>query len=304
MKLRQKDETQPMAMAMATATPPPTSTGAGQHGVLATIRSDSTRNRKRDIAKDAASVSVKGTIALARELTPKREDGVLPKAVSDFIERIESDGSDVIERMVIVRKPVQEYVGKLMQIVSFGKYREVISGSDYDQMFHLSLLINGRYVLEKNEVICLTDPEGPSKAIAKGSEAMAVKIPQREAGDASSPLTVALLLDRTKRHMGPRAFSNYCAKKNNCQDFILAVLQSNDLAYPHLMSFVKQDSETIFNQLPGHTKLVARSLTNVAAVGSKVAEDIGKLGKVVSDGGKTRGHMHSISQALRKGGKE
>mmetsp|Transcript_11786 Transcript_11786/g.25447 ORF Transcript_11786/g.25447 Transcript_11786/m.25447 type:complete len:311 (+) Transcript_11786:188-1120(+) len=230
-------------------------------------------NRKRDIAKDAVAATVKGSIAIAKELTTKRESGVLPKAVSDSIQQLELDGAETIERMVVVRTPVQAYVGELMQIVSFGKYSDVISESDYDRMFHLSLLINGRYVLQKNEVISLTDSGESSKGKVKGSEVMAVKMPPREAED-STPLTFSLLLDRTKQHMGPHSFSNYCAKTNNCQDFILAVLESNKMAYPHLVSFLKQDSEIIFNKLPIHTTQVARALTNIAAVGDKVVEDV------------------------------
>ncbi|EJK53826.1 hypothetical protein THAOC_26658, partial [Thalassiosira oceanica] len=90
-------------------------------------------SRKRDVAKDAAVAAAKGAIAVARELTTKREDGVLPGAVSDFIHELESSGGDAVERMVAVRTPVQAYVGELMQMVSFGKYREVIARSYYDQ---------------------------------------------------------------------------------------------------------------------------------------------------------------------------
>ncbi|KAL7535666.1 hypothetical protein ACHAXR_006655 [Thalassiosira sp. AJA248-18] len=249
-----------------------------------TIQSYLRGNRKRDIAKDVAIATAKGSIQLAKELTTKREDGVLPKAVSDFIRQIEQEGggSGTIERMVVIRTPVQEYVGKLMQILSFGKYRDVISESYYDRMFHLSLLINGRYVLQKNEVISLTDcggSGGPSmrSVVGKGSEVMAVKLPppsSTQQQQQPSSLTFTLLLNRTKQHMGPTAFTNYCAKSNNCQDFILSILQSNGLAYPHLVSFIKQDSESIFNQLPIHTTPVARALTDMAAVGNKLVEDV------------------------------
>lgn len=225
-------------------------------------------HRKRDIAKDVAA---KWSLQLAKELTSKRKDGVLPKAVSDLIQKIDDAGESTIERMVVVRTPVQAYVGQLMQIVSIGKYRDVISESYYDKMFHLAILINGRYILQKNEVIALTDSGDSLKnQLGKGSDTMAVKIPK----DITPQLTFATLLESTKQHMGPKLFSNYCAKANNCQDFILAVLQSNGLAYPHLISFVKQNSEEIFNKLPIHTPQVARALTNVAAVGDKLVEDI------------------------------
>lgn len=252
------------------------------------LNSDSMNTRNRDIAKNVAKSAMgaaRGACQLAKELTTKRKDGVLPKAVSDCIQRIEERGDSEIDRMVLVRTPVKTYVGQLMQIVSFGAYKDVISGSDYDTMFHLSILINGRYVLEKNEVIVLRDGESPKNVIEKGSDTMAVRIPAT-----ASPLTFWSLLEKTKQEMGPQQFTNYCAKTNNCQDFILAVLESNGLANPLLISFLKQNSEEIFNKLPIHTTAVARALTDVAAVGDKLCESINEKQKEtvsnIKEGGK------------------
>lgn len=295
-----------------------TNTGSDQQNdaTTSTSSSDSTiksylqNNRKRDIAKDVAVVAAKGSLQLAKELTTKRKDGILPKAVSDQLQQIEEIGGNTIERMVVVRTPVQAYVGELMQIVSLGKYRDAISSSYYDTMFHLSLLINGRYVLQKNEVISLTDTGTSSRhLIGKESDTMAVKIPDTISASATQPLTFTNLLNNTKQHMGPKAFTNYCAKTNNCQDFILAVLQSNALAYPHLISFIKQNSEEIFNQLPIHTTTVARALTDIAAVGNKVLEDIivkhqrtdyGEILSNISGGGKELLSLSSESIASMK----
>ena len=137
-------------------------------------------------------------------------------------------------------------------------------------MFHLSLLINGRYILEKNEVIALRDG-GANMKIKKESEFMAIRMPS---DDASGQLSYSQLLENTKQYMGDEAFSDYCPVTNNCQDFILSILQSNKCAYPHIVAFIKQDAESIFNKLPIHTKHVAKALTDVAAVGDKVVEDI------------------------------
>ncbi|KAL3785818.1 hypothetical protein ACHAW5_007958 [Stephanodiscus triporus] len=223
--------------------------------------------RKRDIAMDVARKT-------AKELTTKREAGLLPKAVMDLIEAMEGGGVGTVESMTVVRTPVQEYVCRLMDVISIGKYREAIAESPYDTMFHLSLLINGRYRLEKNEVITLSD-SGPSYIIPEGSDTMEVNIPPRERGeDASSILSVRSLLHNTRDHMGRINFSNYCAVTNNCQDFTLAVLVSNGLTSPDLMSFIKQDVGVIFDKLPIHTPKLARKLTNAAAIGDKLKENI------------------------------
>lgn len=253
------------SQATATATSIDDNSDSGQAAAVA-IQSCWREKRKRDIARDAA-------IATAKALTTKREAGVLPMTVTDLIECIESEGGGSgasITDMLVVRTPVQEYVRNLMQIISIGKYKDAIEESPYDRMFHLAVLINGQYVLQKNEVIDLTD--GGSASITEESETMKVHI--AGGGASAVPLTFTILLDSTRKHMGDVKFSNYCAVTNNCQDFILAVLRSNGLATSELEDFIKQDAEGIFNQLPIHTKPVAKALTDTAAVANKIAEDI------------------------------
>jgi hypothetical protein len=232
--------------------------------------------RKRDIVKDMAKKT-------ANAVTTKREPGILPKSVLDILDKMESEHVTVTS-MIVVRTPIQEYVGTIMNVISIGKYKEVMANSPYDCMFHLSLCINGRYILEKNESIALSDKgssHSSSPPICGGeyrsnnvildderSETIEVGIP------ANDHVTLRQLLLNTREYMGYIKFSNYCAKTNNCQDFILALLTSNHLSSSQLEQFIKQDAEQIFNRLPKHTTTVARTLTDVAAITNKLVEDI------------------------------
>jgi hypothetical protein len=231
--------------------------------------------RKRDIVKDMAKKT-------ANAVTTKREPGILPKSVLDILDKLENEHVTVTS-MIVVRTPIQEYVGTIMNVISIGKYKEVMANSPYDCMFHLSLCINGRYILEKNESIALSDKGSNSSSPPSGSgeyrnnndilddersETIEVSIP------ANDKVTLRQLLLNTREYMGYIKFSNYCAKTNNCQDFILALLSSNHLSSPQLEQFIKQDAEQIFNRLPKHTTTVARTLTDVAAIMNKLVEDI------------------------------
>ena len=69
----------------------------------------------------------------AKELTTKREPGLLPKAVVDLIEAIEDGVVGTVEDMTVVHTPVQEYICHLMNIISIGKYKEAITESSYDE---------------------------------------------------------------------------------------------------------------------------------------------------------------------------
>ena len=69
----------------------------------------------------------------AKELTKKREAGLLPKAVVDLIEAMEDGVVGTVEDMTVVHTPVQEYICHLMNIISIGKYKEAITESSYDE---------------------------------------------------------------------------------------------------------------------------------------------------------------------------
>lgn len=104
--------------------------------------------------------------------------------------------------------------------------------------------------------------------------------------------------------MGDADFSRYCPQKNNCQHFLLAVLESNGLAHDLLTSFVMQNADDIFNRTPKHTDNVARALVNIAAVGDKVTEDVMELGeKYITNITKVISHKtQSVGVVAKKGG--
>ncbi len=69
----------------------------------------------------------------AKELTTKREAGLLPKAVVDLIDAMEDGVVGTVKDMMVVRTPVQEYICHLMNSISIGKYRQGITESSYDE---------------------------------------------------------------------------------------------------------------------------------------------------------------------------
>jgi hypothetical protein len=101
--------------------------------------------------------------------------------------------------------------------------------------------------LEKNEIINMgIHPH------VQGAEYLRIRnVPHR---------TVTDLISNTERMMGGK-FIPYSAYNNNCQDFILAVLQSNGIHEG--FDFVKQDTKSIFENHPNLRKF-ANTVTDVA----------------------------------------
>jgi hypothetical protein len=201
-------------------------------------------------------------------LTTKREPGVLPKPVQDKLVELEKAGQDAVTTLSLIRKPMDEYVKELLQGISGGAYKAAVQDSPYDEMFHLSLLVNGKYRLEKNEVIVLTD--APPK-LPSGAQFMRVVIPS--VANTSTTMTIRSMLEKTKAFMGDQDFTNYHARSNNCQNFVMGLLKGNDLATDLLHDFTYQNAETIFAQMPEYTTAMAVAMTDAAAVADKLLKD-------------------------------
>lgn len=74
-----------------------------------------------------------------------REAGVLQPSARKLLEQV---GNEEIKTLEIVRTPLSSFTKGFLNTISLGQF-EKISKKYYDEMFHLSLWINGKYNLEK-----------------------------------------------------------------------------------------------------------------------------------------------------------
>jgi hypothetical protein len=155
---------------------------------------------------------------------------------------LQTFGDAIILRARVGRKPVTSVITSIIKIVS---------STPYDTLFHLFIELEtnkGRVILEKNAQINM-DVE----KTMKDSQFMPVN-------NIPSNITVNQLLNNTAKKMGDK-FIPYSAKNNNCQNFIMNVLKSNNMDNPELLAFVKQDTEGIFKD-PNFTKF-ANTVTDL-----------------------------------------
>jgi hypothetical protein len=179
---------------------------------------------------------------------------------SDFLppslKRVLQDhGEEVITQLTLRRNPVSSLITGAMNAVSSGTFYENMKNQPYDKLFHLGLVVstaNTRFVLEKIERVNV------SYSISKpeGLEELDISVPDN--------LTVRNLIDNTLNKMGKQRFLGYDGYKNNCQDFIMNVLQSNDIVNSENSNFVKQDTQVLFKDSPLLSK-VSKKLTDIGA---------------------------------------
>ena len=78
-----------------------------------------------------------------------RDRGNFPPSARSILQKV---GNESITSLKIVRTPLSNTVKDILNVISLGKFQKIYE-KYYDKLFHISLLINNKYNLEKNEVI-------------------------------------------------------------------------------------------------------------------------------------------------------
>ena len=179
------------------------------------------------------------------------------RGISPNVDKFQKDhGDEPILEMIISRNVVSSILTGSMKLIST-QFRER-AGSD--KLYHLKLLIrttHSNISLEKNEVITIS----PYK-MNYNAENLYVHFPPG--------ISINILLQNTRDKMG-NSFLSYSARDNNCQNFVLSLLESNGLSNERNILFTKQSTSALFS-----TEL--RKLTNTIT-------DIAQKVDIIREGG-------------------
>jgi hypothetical protein len=208
-----------------------------------------------------------GEIAGLRAMIPQ-EGGALvrnprenPPKVRKLLEKI---GNEEVQTIKLVRTPLSSITRTLLNIASFGQLDKVMRQIGVDKFFHLSMLINGKFVYEKNEVINLT--EDPN-IVKSNSETLDVPVDR--------VISINDLVKNTQLQMSD-SYGPYDAKNNNCSIFISNVLKANWLSNQNAQDFLSQKTEQLFDSFPSLTKNIVDFATTAGAVVDRTIQGEGK----------------------------
>jgi hypothetical protein len=155
-----------------------------------------------------------------------------------------------INNIKIVRKDLSSALKFVLDAISLGDFKKRLKEKGYDKLYHLSIIVDtniGRVKIEKNEVITLSE-----RPTVDGQTLDII---------VNKKLTIPQLLQNAKKKMGSKYFS-YNALNNNCQDFIMSILESNHLSNKASKDFIKQDVEGLFNK---RTQNIVNTTTETAS---------------------------------------
>lgn len=193
--------------------------------------------------------------------------GKLPYRVNRFIK---DNGNKRIESITVYRAPIQSLIDKLFNILSMGKFDEAKDTLGYDDLFHLYAILtfndDTRAIIEKNQDINITDDVSSRDK----AESLAIDLGGQQP-------TLTMLLENTKKEMGDRFYS-YDAFKNNCQDFIFSMINSNGFMTPEASAFIKQNAGLLLKSLPGFADKFASTATTTGSYVNRFMQRIGLKG--------------------------
>lgn len=213
----------------------------------------------------------------------KRKAGLLPPKSRKLLEEVKDE---TITSLEIVRTPIESYISKTLNLVSFGSWEQAVKSTGYDKLFHLSLFINKSIVFHKIEVTTLAR-ENPIKTDSQTMDASSVLSKISSTG---IPLSIGQMVENTKKLMGDEKFTSYDPVSNNCQDFLIAVFKGNGILTPEIEKFVKQDAVSIFEKTPKLTGMFARFVTDLGSRFNRLVEGEGGALELVDKQKKKQGN--------------
>ena len=208
-------------------------------------------------AKRIASAAVSSVTNRVKDVSLGIRDDYPP----DVRKVLAQYGEGTVTDLLIRREPIQSFINKALNFISLGTWNKARKELNYDKLYHLSLIATlqmpdgsqARLMVEKNEVINIT----PNFSMRGAMEMITVPVP--------CCITFRQMMDKAQQLQGARFF-RYDAFTNNCQMFIMSILDANDLTTSEVKAFVLQDVDSLLRKVPTYVSPFARALTNVAGL--------------------------------------
>ena len=157
-------------------------------------------------------------------------------------------GKNKISRIILNRTPLGSMMNTALNVSSGFEFLNKLKQSPYDSLFHLAAILildNGKKLMfEKVETMSLHEFSG--NPFQKGSESLEIQqLPN---------LSVSDLVNNTRKRMGDNKFFTYNASSNNCQSFLVKMMEANIPNYQQYVNFIKQNTEFVYKNSPNFRK--------------------------------------------------
>jgi len=185
----------------------------------------------------------------------------MPPKIQNFLK---AHGEEKITSLKVGRTPISKYLDLVLDAMSAGKYNQVKKKLAYDKFFHLYVIINDKYVLEKNELF-------NQRSYSPDSEEQTINI------NIGRDTDINEFLKRASEGDEKSFYRDYDAFGDNCQKMVIRLLSKNGFLSPEVRKFVLQDLGSVVKEIEP-TAERAKNITNVASLLNRLLQ-IGSGGK-------------------------
>jgi hypothetical protein len=175
----------------------------------------------------------------------------MPLLIKQFMSK---HGDELIRKVTICRTPLSKVFTMIGNLLTRGDWKIQLDKLGYDNVYHLYIIVeldSGTYRIEKNSRVEITTK------INRGKDNIDFfNIPE---------MTILGLFEQTEDRIGSEKMWRYDPFSTNCQNFVLALLDTMQLTTDEAVTFVlQQASELVQSDM---LKSIAKGVTDAHAIG-------------------------------------
>jgi hypothetical protein len=174
---------------------------------------------------------------------------------------LDTHGEEPITSIIIGRVPIEKAINYAMEALSGGEFKESALEQGYDGYFHLFLVLNNTYRIEKNQNVNLITPYN--------------RVEKEERFDVSlsglKGKTIAEFIQNGVERMGANDYwQNYDGLIMNCQNWVSQNLKANGVDSQGAEDFYYQNTDRLQRVIKPGVKDAVKEVTSVASAVDKL----------------------------------
>jgi len=176
-----------------------------------------------------------------------------------FKQFLKQHGEETVTSVKVGRVPIAPAVRLGFDIVTAGKFEEAHKKLGVDNFFHLYLIINDKYLLEKNETV-------NEKPWSQGAKQEVIHI-----ADGVNK-TIDEMIKNASAGEEKSFWLDYNPLTNNCQMWVTRMLKRNGLLTSTASKWINQDMQALLKELPHDASEKSQAITDLASVVNRILQ--------------------------------
>ena len=176
-----------------------------------------------------------------------------------FKQFLKAHGQEAITSIKVGRVPISAAIRLGFDILTAGKFEEAHKKLGVDNFFHLYLIINDKYQVEKNDTV-------NEKAWSHDGKEEVLQV------SGAINKTINELIQTAAKGDEKAFWLDYNPLTANCQQWVSKVLRKNGLLTSEVSKWVNQDMEALLKELPHGTSEKSKEITDLTSYINRIVQ--------------------------------